>query len=400
MFSQENTKLQEDTNSPGRRLTFPMENKTSSVYTDLLEAGLEDTERLTIRLANARNVCKEYASSATKYRGAEVWVYKPKQLAYCVMPKVGTTFWKRIFRFLSQDYQIKLNISRPSDIDRRTVHEFQTKNISVQSLSSQSVRKLISEEKMNSFMFSRDPYSRLWSGYLDKVYLPQFQRVIGTAIEKMVKTNATALDKSCGNNVTFAEFIEYIIRILSSGKNLDGHFNPVFKECSPCHVCFDVLGKMETFQADSEFIFNNFGLKHLSKLVSFSLDPKEEVHMLIEYIFDLESNCTTRAYITERLWKSFQINGYISKDIPLPSSCIPRLSNCTSAKAKAIFEEEVVRAINESAFDKQMLRLQKRSFLVEAYKQLPVELLWEIPIQFQQDFEIFGYDKQPKDIYQ
>ena len=377
-------------------MTDLIENIPSPDFTDISE----DKERLAVRLAVARNVCKEYTSSATKYRGAPVWVYKPKSLAYCVLPKVGTTFWKRIFRFLSHDYRVRRNVSRPSDIDRNTVHMFQTKNISVQRLSSQSVRKFISEKKINSFMFSRDPYSRLWSGYLDKVYLPQFQRGIGIAIVKTVNRNATALDKSCGNNVTFAEFVEHVIRIVSSGKNLDNHFNPIFKECSPCHVSFDVLGKMETFQKDSEYIFNNFGLRNLSKLVSFSLNPKEETHMLIEFIFNLESKCTPRAYITERIWKSFQFNGYISKDIPLPSSCIPRLSNCTKPKAMEIFEEEVVKAINESAFDKQKLKIQKRSFLVEAYKQLPVELLRKIPLQFRQDFEIFGYEKYPKDIYQ
>ena len=362
-----------------------------------------DIERLSSRLAVAMSTCSQYEYNASmagvKIQG-EAWVYKPKNLAYCTTPKVGCTFWKRILRFLGHDYPGK-NVSRPSDIDRMAVHYAALNTVQQRQLSNPITRTLLSQRNMHVFMFSRDPYSRLWSAYVDKFYLPDFWRSSAPGIASKFKVNATALDKTCGNNITFTDFLQYVTDTLSKGGNLNEHFNPMFKLCSPCHVRFDVIGKIETFQKDSEYIFKTFGLRNLSKVVSFSLDVEEEINMLIKYNFDLKKGIKKECYSTmdvaERLWKAFQINGHMSKDIPFPSKFVQGIANNTNATDT--FRAAVMKIVNDQTIDKAQLKLQKRQFLVHAYRSVPVLLLKKIPVLFHQDFEIFGYEKYPKDIF-
>ena len=349
------------------------------------------------------NKCEEYANnqslSGISLQG-HAWVYAPKNLVYCVTPKVGCTFWKRIFRFIGQDYSGPV-VSRPSDIDRIKVHYGRLHSVQERSLSNPIIRTLLSQKRIHAFMFARDPYSRLWSAYVDKFYLPDFWRSIGPGIVTRFRADASVDRKACGNDVTFPEFIKYVVHALSQGNKLNEHFNSIFKQCSPCHIRFDVIGKLETFQKDSEYIFNNFDLKNMSKIVSFSKNVEEEINMLIKYNFDLERyirrECYTRSDIAQRLWKTFQINGYVLKDVPFPSLYLQSISNNTNIAQ--LFQEKVLTVIREQDADKAELKQQKRNFLVDAFKQVSPSDLEMLPKLFQQDFELFDYDKYPKDIF-
>ncbi|KAK6195290.1 hypothetical protein SNE40_000751 [Patella caerulea] len=48
-------------------------------------------------------------------------IYKAANLSYCVVPKAGCTFWKRIFRFLNGDTG-NSDIISPFKINRMIVH--------------------------------------------------------------------------------------------------------------------------------------------------------------------------------------------------------------------------------------------------------------------------------------
>ncbi|WAR09593.1 hypothetical protein MAR_034669, partial [Mya arenaria] len=58
------------------------------------------------------------------------------------------------------------------------------------------------------FMFSRDPYTRLWSAYLDKFVLPDFWHTARNAIP-VVRQNVTKSALKCGHDLTFEEFLRY-----------------------------------------------------------------------------------------------------------------------------------------------------------------------------------------------
>ena len=184
-------------------------------------------------------------------------------------------------------------------------------------------RMLISQKHVNSFMFARDPYSRLWSAYIiDNIFLPDFWRSLSPDIVKKIRINASEIEKQCGNDVSFQEFIMFVILKVARGENLNEHSQPIYKLCSPCHSRFEVLGKSETFEKDSEYIFNTFGLREVSNKVSYTLNVEEKIKMLIKYNFDLQSSikaiCYNQTLVGQKLWTAFQFNGYISTENSIP----------------------------------------------------------------------------------
>lgn len=366
----------------------------------------KEDDRISKRLALARKRCKNYAKDInlryTRLQGY-TWVYPDINLAYCVTPKVGCTFWKRVFRYITHDYA-GATVARPADIDRMHVHYDRVRNIRIYPLDNPLIRKFISRRQFNAFMFSRDPYARLWSAYVDKFFLPDFWQSNGVWIVSNFRANATRKQLVCGNDVTFEEFIKYVIHSLSTDQILNEHFNPIYRQCSPCHIKFKVLGKLETFQNDAQYIFKKFKLNDLSEKVSYSISVVDEVTMLIKYNFDLvdlgrqsKRICYDRTAVAEKLWKSFQFNGYISKDIPFPINSVQNIGN--SSHIAKVFQDKVVETIQEQNVTADELKKQRRESLIKAYKHLPVLDLKSIPIVFQPDFELFDYDKYPKDIF-
>ena len=80
------------------------------------------------------------------------------------------------------------NVSRPSDLSRHFIHfgKFET----TPRLNLGQKGELLLQKMVNSFMIARDPYSRLWSAYLDKIFLPDFWLYLGRDIVRVERTNA------------------------------------------------------------------------------------------------------------------------------------------------------------------------------------------------------------------
>ena len=101
-----------------------------------------------------------------------------------------------------------------------------------------------------SFVFVRDPISRIISSYYDKMYRdwnkPQFDL---TWMRNEIIANYRNVDpKSTGDAPTPSEFVRYI---LDSAKkygphNLDNHIKPLWASCPFCAIDFDIIGRIES----------------------------------------------------------------------------------------------------------------------------------------------------------
>ena len=133
-------------------------------------------------------------------------------------------------------------------------------------LSRQEKQRLLSryppnEQKENlktyfKFTFVREPFERILSAYKDKFVYPRFPlpklRLHGRAILSTVRPNASksALDKL--DDITFREFIEYLV---TKGSNestpvMDWHWDNYVNICGMCAVNYDFIGHYETFDQD------------------------------------------------------------------------------------------------------------------------------------------------------
>ena len=154
------------------------------------------------------------------------------QILYCVMPKVASRQLRRmLYQFNTAPVELRLKAFRPH----------QQKQIL---------------EKYFKFTFVREPFERILSAYKDKFVYPRFPRsklqLQGTAILKSVRPNASksALDKL--DDISFSEFIEYLV---TKGSNkstpvMDWHWDNYVNICGMCAISYDFIGHYETFDQD------------------------------------------------------------------------------------------------------------------------------------------------------
>lgn len=65
-------------------------------------------------------------------------------------------------------------------------------------------------------------------------------------------------EKVQGNFTKFAEIVLKSMRRcpdLEGGCNVDFHWQPMYRRCDYCHVHYDLIGKLEDFEQDSQIIF-------------------------------------------------------------------------------------------------------------------------------------------------
>ena len=121
-----------------------------------------------------------------------------------------------------------------------------------------------SEEELRSrlkeyakFMFVRHPMERLVSAYRDKFVNNNrsqekwFFSRYGRKIIKRYRANATRESFAKGHDVTFAEFVQYVIDLPRSNHHImfDNHWRPMHDLCFPCAIQYDgkIYSKNELF---------------------------------------------------------------------------------------------------------------------------------------------------------
>ena len=352
-------------------------------------------DQMNQRLTHVQHYCENHRVSVSGQRRGEFYLYEPARVAYCSVPKNGCTFWKRVIRFLNKDFPPgNVDIFKPSDMSRHFVHFGPFKTTRRTKYYQKGVSIL--QKMVNSFMFARDPYSRLWSAYLDKIVLPDFWKM-GQNIIRAERSQANNLSLKCGHDVSFPEFIHYVVQ----RPNIDFHFAPVHTTCDPCQLNFKFIGKQETFVQDAKHIINETGMISGVGMEIFNETAIDEMKSLSEDYLNLGSYklrgvCNNKTLICQRLWKVFQINGYIGFEIDFPSE----LYDITdSKKLEKEFIAKAIETYRNGASFRDKLKRQRRESLVNAFRSLSNETLNDFKAMYKTDFEMFNYDEEPADIY-
>lgn len=334
----------------------------------------------------------------------DAYVTPDNRLVYCDIPKVGCTYWKQIIRFLSRDFIG--DVRSPEDISRMYVHFGDWNKTRLLKLREQENIDEVNKAGY-TFTMTRDPYARLWSGYLDKLFLPDFWWWLGTAIVNQTRPDATDWSRKCGHDVTFSEFLQFTAERLKTRKHVDMHFTPIYTRCNPCRVNFDAIGKIETFAADAKLILQEAEVSHVTahaRKVDHSL---EEIRMLTIYNFDIQDRlikkgkkeeCYVQQDIAFKIWKTFQFNGYLGDEFEFPANEVKKLDQRNKIKEYLLQQLVAIRK-NASQDDIRRWHQQRRLYLEKAYKNVPTYIKEGIRDTFQKDFELFDYEKEPSYIF-
>ena len=174
-------------------------------------------------------------------------------------------------------------------------------------------------ENYHKFTYSRQPFRRILSAYLNKFadisvyrHAPYFQG-IAKRIMKRYRPNATEYELRSGEIITWHEWVSYLTNP-SERHGFKDHWQEMFKMCSPCKVRYDYLGKLETINDDSRYMLTSLGLQD-----QVSYPAKANSHPTnSSKAFDTYFSLITEASI-QKLWKlyelDFELFGYPKPDI-------------------------------------------------------------------------------------
>jgi len=181
---------------------------------------------------------------------------------YCPVEKVGSTFWRRFVYLLTKNesYQHPLQVPINFAIDKTS----KTPEGSIPSM----------YENDFKFMFVRDPYHRVLSAYIDKLYVPNpyFWNKYGKPAMELSRPGHLRKRNGCYHDLTFEEFVRFVVWSEKNRKQLDAHFQIAAEICSPCTMNFSFIGKMERFKTDALLVVNNFRHQSTVKMLKESMD--------------------------------------------------------------------------------------------------------------------------------
>ena len=303
------------------------------------------------------------------------------KLAFCKIPKCGSTFWMQIFLTLTAKNGNRDVFGRERVSAHSNTYYLRESYKNIQ-------------PDYTVFMMTRNPYSRLYSAYIDKIYLPGFWNIAADIARKH--------NISCGKDVTFEQFLLYVANGALAGYGLDPHWSPAYRSCMPCDVPYGIISKQETYSEDVEYI--------LSKTNT----SEETRNMLLSYLYERHTNnsiteitkimlhhaspqqtqksmCITPVDFFYRLWISFQIQGYIHQSVPFPRQRFSKLR--LSARDK------IVNLCLEGSAKHPMIhgesQKQRRFYLKAAYSNVKKSTIELIQRAYALDFKMFDYPLHP-----
>ncbi|XP_076465527.1 carbohydrate sulfotransferase 9-like isoform X3 [Babylonia areolata] len=343
------------------------------------------SHRFQRRLKILQHACRRYSKSKMFHQitatPREVtveahWPVMNVSMKYCPIMKTGSTTWRRVIN----DVRERL---KTLGITQKHPHSDKEHN---QSEETEDVR----------FLFVREPYSRLLSAYVDKLFSPNtmYWGRTGRYIIQNFRSNPSEPSLRCGHDVTFPEFVRYVIHSQKTLQHRDGHFVPTHDHCDVCNVSYNYIGHLETLGEDMAFLLNVTQLPGIHGPQSFDGHTiADNAGWVLRRMKEKIRTCMTMYEACLRLWKKWHIRGIISKTEPLP---------VTAEEAETISLEDFVhlaiQALNRSG-SKEDRRRQKTEALTEAFASIPYEERLQVEDMLTLDFALFGFEATPESVF-
>uniref|UniRef100_A0A0B7A5N4 Carbohydrate sulfotransferase n=1 Tax=Arion vulgaris TaxID=1028688 RepID=A0A0B7A5N4_9EUPU len=172
---------------------------------------------------------------------AKVLVDDVHKILYCQIAKVASTNLGKIFAIIAG----KFNGTNPDDIDSNDIH-FKYNKLQLH-LDFFPIDEVLNKlETYFKFVFVRDPFERILSGYRNKFLKPSssYFAYLSNKLVAKYRTN-----RSQTGGVTFQEFVTYLVDA-DRKVPMNGHWQPMHEICRPCETNYDFVGKINSLGED------------------------------------------------------------------------------------------------------------------------------------------------------
>ncbi|XP_059158539.1 uncharacterized protein LOC131942658 [Physella acuta] len=328
-----------------------------------------------------------------------------REVLYCPVEKTASTFFRQLLYQLDNTNPLR----SPFEVPVKLVYECPTALVYLKYLKQHRERfhknhtlKTVMKQ-YTKLMFVRDPWSRLFSVYVDKLYSPNpfYWGFWGIKAIKKFRVDATQKALTCGNDVTFSEFLKFVLHLRSIDKNMDVHLNPMAELCKPCSVDYDVIGYTSTFNRDLMFLLSTLNLTNAQiNFESFADDVvKQAVEDAVLNPFRDWTNkitaCMTKLEAAKRIWRKLQIRSFISSEINFPANITEEIIQNMDAYD---FIDILFEASRRSKSDVN-LKHQKDNALTDAFKAVDMSIVEAIRNIYEFDFSLFGFESRPNSFF-
>ena len=193
---------------------------------------------------NSNNLTRRHIDALTIGDYRHIVIDEGHKVLYCFVPKAACSSWKYVIAIQSGHTSLEKLLSNGGKIHSveyasgiRRLHKLY--NLT-------TIQEIIRSEAYTRMIIARNPYSRLHSGYNDKII--QMYREYGRGIVRANRQFYPELPEVNGNILLpFANFVDLIIR---GRLETNEHFRSINNLCHPCVIDYDYIAKTETMDTD------------------------------------------------------------------------------------------------------------------------------------------------------
>ncbi|KAK6189876.1 hypothetical protein SNE40_001851 [Patella caerulea] len=385
-------------------VNHPLVNRTTSeVFNDLNVEGenligqdkspfLND-ERTKQRVSRLVKVCQ---AKQVEGRVVRVLIDPTNTMSYCVNHKIASTHWLRVYRYL-WNATYKGHVSSPYKITKMEAHLSPIFKMADHSFSHPWDQRLIMST--TRFMFVREPFTRLWSVYIDKFILADnyFWSFYGPKVARINNMAVLPALKPC-YHFTFRQFINFVVATGENPDNMNDHIRPIHRLCNPCDFKPHFVGKLETMASDSDTVLNSLNVTWGEPTSWKDHRTYQEMETIIEFNFHLVKDlrlltrCLNPVSLGKRILRAFVLNGYI-----------PQNEESVLVKKLPLMKERlldlvwgVYRSTNRT---QAKVKTQRQELKIKAFQTIPLQLMHKLQQIYRMDFELFDYRLDPPEFF-
>lgn len=220
----------------------------------------EDEVVIRRRVNNLEQECKKLTANGSEFLFLEkskldhIVVDDRYKVLYCYVPKVACTNLKRVFLLLTG----QMNVTDPLLLKSADVHSSLDHYLSyLDTFPPAGIKYRFHHYK--KVMFVRDPLERVLSAFRNK-FLQKgnsyFKLHFGKTIIKRYRENPSNESLTKGEDVTFTEFVQYLLDPVTLKRGYNEHWESFYNLCHPCHIQYNYIGKYETLDHDVDQLLN------------------------------------------------------------------------------------------------------------------------------------------------